>query len=148
MDAKTARIAKETCVDVSTLAGAVGCIEHLSTRGGVKGAKVSMGNPLTFEDSGLYPLTHLELCGESAKKVVARYFVLSTTKTQTREPTMIVRILASFTREPALIGERAQITAGPNCHGEVEARLMGSSDYIRKNTDGYVILLNGEYETL
>jgi len=58
---------------------------------------------------------------------------------------MTITILASFTREPALIGEHGEITAGPNCDGEVEVKLLGSSEYIRNNTDGYVILLPGEY---
>lgn len=59
---------------------------------------------------------------------------------------MMIEILPTFTREAALIGELAEVTAGPNCLGEIEARLLGSSDYIRNNTDGYVILLTGEYQ--
>jgi hypothetical protein len=58
---------------------------------------------------------------------------------------MIVTIVAPFIREPALVGERVEITAGPNVHGEVEAKLLGNSEYIREHTDGYVILLPGEY---
>jgi hypothetical protein len=58
---------------------------------------------------------------------------------------MIVTILAPFTREPSLIGERAQIIEGPRWNGEVKAELLGDSDYIRNNTDGFVILKPGEY---
>lgn len=58
---------------------------------------------------------------------------------------MIVTIVTPFNREPALSGERGEITAGPNCHTEVEVRLLGNSEYIRKHTDGFVILLAGEY---
>jgi hypothetical protein len=73
MNYKVAKIAKDTCVDVSVPTGAVGCIESISTRNGVRGATVTMGNPLTYEDSGWYPLDQILLCGLSAKKIVAEY---------------------------------------------------------------------------
>lgn len=73
MDYRTAKVAKETCVDVATPTGSVGCIESISTRKGVRGATVTMGNPLTWDDNGWYPLTALELCGLSSKIIVARY---------------------------------------------------------------------------
>jgi hypothetical protein len=73
MDAKTAKIARETCVDVATPEGSVGCIDFLSTRNGVKGAELSYGNPLCWEDQKWWPLTDLELCGQTAREVVAKY---------------------------------------------------------------------------
>lgn len=73
LTAKVARIARDSCVDVSTPAGSVGCIDKLSTRNGIPGAIISIGNPLCWEDSGWHPLSRLELCGDSARSVVARY---------------------------------------------------------------------------
>ncbi len=73
MDYKTAKIAKDTCVDVATPSGAVGCIESISTRSGVRGATIVTGNSLTQDDNGWYVLTELELCGKAAKDIVASY---------------------------------------------------------------------------
>lgn len=70
---RQAQIASETLVDVATPGGAVGVIEQLSTRDGIEGATVSIGNPLEFDAAGWYPLANIELCGDSARKVVARY---------------------------------------------------------------------------
>ena len=71
MDYNVARIARQTLVDVATPDGSVGCIDSISTRKGVQGAYVTVGNPLC--ESGWFPLTGLELCGNSARKVVAQY---------------------------------------------------------------------------
>ncbi len=76
MDYKTAKIAAETLVDVSVPTadgGAVGCIDSISTRKGVRGARVTIGNPLQYGDTGWYPLSVIELSGLSAKIVVAQY---------------------------------------------------------------------------
>jgi hypothetical protein len=54
----------------------------------------------------------------------------------------IIRILAPFTRETALVGELAR-RVSPNSD---TFRLLGDSEYIRKNTDGHVVLDAGEYE--
>lgn len=55
----------------------------------------------------------------------------------------IVRILAPFTHETALVGELAQrVRPGSNVF-----QLLGDSEYIRKNTDGHVVLDAGEYES-
>lgn len=73
MDYKVAKIAKSTCVDVSVPSGAVGCIDSISTRKGVRGATVTIGNPLEYDAAGWYPLTEINLCGESARIVVGKY---------------------------------------------------------------------------
>jgi hypothetical protein len=70
MDRTTAIIARDTLVDVSTPAGSVGVIASLSTRNGVPGATISIGNPLCSDDAGWHPLSRLQLCGDSARRVV------------------------------------------------------------------------------
>lgn len=71
MDYKTAKIAADTLVDVATPDESVGCVDSISTRKGVRGAFITVGNPLC--ESGWYPLSKLELCGDTARMVVARY---------------------------------------------------------------------------
>lgn len=68
-----AKIAKETLVDVATPVGSVGCIEFISTRNGVQGAQIVMGNPLCWDDNGWYALTALEIIGAEARAVVDRW---------------------------------------------------------------------------
>lgn len=54
----------------------------------------------------------------------------------------IVRILAPFARETALVGELAQrVRPGSDLF-----QLLGDSEYIRESTDGQVVLDAGEYE--
>ena len=55
---------------------------------------------------------------------------------------MIARILPPFSNEPALVGELVSVPNFIPGHttGEVEAKLLGDSKYIRNNTDGYVIV--------
>jgi len=74
VDLKTAQIAKDTCVDVAAeTAEVVGCIDFISTRDGVQGAKLSYGNPLNWGDPDWFPLSELYLCGRTANEVVAQY---------------------------------------------------------------------------
>lgn len=70
MDRKTAQIARDTLVDVSTPAGSVGCIDKLTTRNGIPGAIITIGNPLCSDDEGWHPLSRLRLCGDNARRIV------------------------------------------------------------------------------
>lgn len=56
---------------------------------------------------------------------------------------MIVRIASDnrYEWEPPLRGELAEFTGKGNTY-----RLLGDSEYIRNNTDGFVILAPGEYD--
>lgn len=57
---------------------------------------------------------------------------------------MIAKILPTFTNEAALIGELIEVDE--NTRGTMKARLLGNSDYIRNNTDGYVMVERDEIE--
>lgn len=62
-----AKIARETLVDVGTPEGDLGCVAFISTRDGVRGAYIDVGNPLG--ESGWFPLEELTLGGSSRKTV-------------------------------------------------------------------------------